>query len=228
MQQNVETQNISSKAMRDKYKKKSNRRSLSFVISSTKSEDFLLSDSLSPENFQTNLERVFISLNKIKHKLSLIKDNELVEEVNWMTDALLGNQLNDIIIKIENENSNNKEDLKKLLELLAEYSSEFNFRRKIESLQSVIMAKEVKLIENKIKEISINKPFDIRNEILDKNFNIFSFLEEVGRSNLLHIISGNIFDYFGLFNKVNQNTFTNFIEDIRDGYKYENPYHNVK
>ena len=228
MQQNNELQNISAKVMRDKYKKKPSRRSLSFVITSTKTEDFALSDSITPENYQTNLERIFLSLNKIKQKLSLIKEDELVEQVNWMTERLLGNQLNDIIIKIENENNNNKEELKRLLELLAEFSSEFNFRRKIESLQSVIMLKKEKLNETKLNETNINKPFDIKNEIMQQDFNIFSFLNEVGRPNLLHIVSGNILNNFGLFNKVNQNTFSNFIDEIKEGYKQENPYHNVK
>jgi hypothetical protein len=207
--------------------KKNVGRSFSLILSSNRPKDMLLSDSFLIDGYQTNLERMIHALNKIKQKLILIKDNKLTDEIDWMVDTLLKKQLNDIVIKIEkiDEENTNKEEFKRLLELLAEFSSEFNFKRDIEKLQLAILnKKEI----NILKKLELSGSFEIKSEIFENDFNIFNFTEQYSRENTLFLISGNIFNYYNLFEKIDQNTFKNFIEQIRIGYKQENPYHNVK
>jgi hypothetical protein len=211
--------------------KKNIGRSFSLILSSNRPKDMLLSDSFLTDGYQTNLERMIHALNKIKQKLILIKDNKLTDEIDWMVDTLLKKQLNDIVIKIEkiDEENTNKEEFKRLLELLAEFSSEFNFKRDIEKLQlSILNKKEKKNNEeiNILKKLEMSGSFEIKSEIFENDFNIFNFVEQYSREDTLFHISRNIFNYYNLFEKIDQNTFKNFIEQIRIGYKQENPYHN--
>jgi hypothetical protein len=74
---------------------------------------------------------------------------------------------------------------------------------------------------------SFQNPFSIHEEIFDPSFNIFEFSDQVGRENVLLIISGNIFNQFDLMEKIPVNIFINFINEIKNGYKKENSYHNV-
>lgn len=224
------TQTIIEVPVREAKRKMKSRKSLSDIISPYKPEELCLSDSFAPENFQTKLERMIQNLNKIRQRLSLIQDMELCEQIDWMVDTLLKNQLNDIIIKIEKEDDANKDELKRLLELLAEFSSEFNFKRNIESLQSAILSKEAGLttvtpIQMIIGDVTTS--VETRADIMSSDFDIFKFSSEVSREKTLLVITGNIFNHFNLFQKIDQTIFRNFIEEIRIGYKQDNPYHNV-
>ena len=65
-------------------------------------------------------------------------------------------------------------------------------------------------------------------EFDDMNFNIFTYVNTVGREKTLYNISFNIFSLFSLFshNLLNQDHFINFIDRIRLGYDNLIPYHN--
>lgn len=220
---------------RNTEKKKSLRKSLTVNPSIYKAKESILGDSFNADNFGTNMERMIETLNLIKKKLHLYQDIELVNKVDWMTDTLLKGQLNDIIIKIESDKIN-KDELEKIFEILAEFSSEFNFQRSMENIQTAILQKKSSMggktglpiitLDDGI-YTGINDIFNIRDEIFDKNFNIWNMIQEEGRENIMPIICGNIFHKYNLLNKIEKTTFINFIEEIRIGYVQTNPYHNV-
>lgn len=198
----------------------------------------ILGESNIIETFETKKERMILWLNQIKKKLKLINDNDLCIEIDWMIETLLYGHLNDIILNVDKETSDQLE-LEKMLELLAEYSSEYNLQRNIENLQKKILQKRSSISLGRILEFDqeVNKTFlnlskqdlfNPRDEIFSKDFNIFDFTERVGRDNAFYIISGNIFNKYNCLDKIKIETFMHFLKEIKSGYKKENPYHNVQ
>jgi hypothetical protein len=209
---------------RDKNKKFSMKKSISHVnCNRSKTKQELFEESFNRDFIQTNLERMINNLNSIKKKLLLIQDIHLAGQIDWMVDTLLKNQLNDVIVKIENDNNTNSSDIEKMLELLAEFSSELNFKRNIEKLQSTFIQKKQSILLNP----DVNEVFNLQSKILVKDFDIFKLAEECDRENVLLVVTGNLFNHFSLFNKIEKDTFASFIEEIKNGYKRSNPYHNV-
>lgn len=228
---------------KDKKQYKTWKKSFSLMPSSNKNrKSKILEDSFLSDKFETNLQRMINSLNKIKHKLNLINDLDLAKEVDWMVDTLIKNQLNNIVINVDKETQPDKEEMEKMLELLAEFSGELYTQRNIESIQSAVLNKKEPLKniiqieeEQEEEEVPINdkctiskeKLFNYRYDIFDSDFNIFNFVNEVGRDSTLLIIAGNAFNKFELMDKIDTLSFINFINEIKCGYLFENPYHNV-
>jgi hypothetical protein len=208
---------------RSKNKKYSLKRSITYTNWRTKTNKELFDESFHNDIIQTNLERMINNLGIIKKKLILISD-PLASQIDWMIDTLLKNQLNDVILKLEKETepSTNAGEIEKMLELLAEFSSELNIQRNIDKLQSTFIQKKQNL---KI-DYELGELYQLQDKILIKNFDIFEFSQEVGRDNLLKVIAGSLFNYFSLLDRVHNEKFFNFIEEIRIGYKKSNFYHN--
>ena len=193
---------------------------------------------ISIEQFETKFDKIIQSLSLIKQKLILVQDTELAEDVDFIVDTLLKNQLNQIEITIENKHVTDKEELERMLLLLEEFSNEFYVHRNLEKLQDSIrnrrgsIQKILKLEEEDLtieNEFSLSKEeiFNVRDEIFEKNYNIFNFEEKVGRDNVLLFTSGSIFNKFSLLDKIEISTFINFTREMKNGYRKENPYHNV-
>jgi hypothetical protein len=206
---------------RNRIKKFSLKKSITYINVRPRTTENLFDESFT-DLIQTNLERMISNLGGIKKKMLLIQDLEMGKQIDWMIDTLLKNQLNDIVVKLETNNTNSL-DIEKMLELLAEFSSEFNLKRNIETLQLTLMSKKHTMKLN-------SECDDLGNsveKILANKFDIFNLTEDVGRENVLKIIAGSLFKYFSLFDKIALDKFFNFIEEIRTGYKRTNFYHNV-
>jgi hypothetical protein len=222
----LDTKSPSKTDQRGLSKKYSMKKSISHVNCNRikKKTDLFFEESFSKDLIQTNLERTISNLNMIKKKLLLIQDIQLAAEIDWMIDTLLKNQLNDVIVKVEKDISNPAE-LEKMLELLAEFSSEFSLKRDIESLQSTLYQKKQSI---GVTDHDLGEIFNFQDKILVKNFDIFTLAQECGRENALLVVSGNLFNYYSLLDRVEKDTFIAFIDEVKIGYKRSNPYHNVK
>jgi hypothetical protein len=222
------------------------RKSMSVVTMITKPYAELLDISMSCDNFETKLERMIHWLNKIKQKLELIQDSALLKEIDWIIDTLLNGQLNDIVLKIQ-KNTTNEVEINKMLELLAEFSSEYNLQRDVENLHKKILSKKKSTmgvnanlieIDDKYEDLfqfdfdriglSKNDIFTPKEEIFSKHFNIFNFISSHGRDETFYIVAGNIFNKYNLLERIKVDIFFNFITEIKNGYLRDNPYHNVK
>jgi hypothetical protein len=229
MDNNINSETTTPKVFeRDSNKKYSMKKSISQVnYNRSKTKNQLFEESFSKDIIQTNLERMISNLNVIKKRLLLIQDMEMAREIDWMVDTLLRNQLNDVIVRVEKDNTTNTAELEKMLELLAEFSSELSFKRNLEQLQSTLFHKKSSIMVTNSNNDNLGDIFNLQDLILTKNFDIFQFTENVGRDNSLLVIGGNLFNYFSLFDKIDKDIFKSFIEEIRLGYKKANPYHNV-
>lgn len=176
---------------------------------------------VSVESIQTNLERMFDILNRIKKRLLLIQEIGLAAQIDWMINTILKNKINDV----NPIHNNDSVQFQQMLELLSEFSSEFNFKRNIEKLQSTFIKKRSNLNNTHIEFDSLCRKFDF---ILSKDFDIFDLCETIGRDNILLTVCGNIFYFFNVMKKIDGDKFANFIFDIKNGYKKSNHYHNVK
>jgi hypothetical protein len=223
--ENINTSNPQVGLERIKSKKYSLKKSISHINCRPKTTKEFFDESFSGDIIQTNLERMINNLGGIKKKLLLLQDIEMANQIDWMIDTLLKNQLNDVIVRIEGDQFTNALEIERMLELLAEYSSEFNVKRNIEQLQSTfLMKKNTMKVDNGITDDFQQNLLD---KILTRKFDIFNLSQEVGRENVLKIVSGNLFNYFSLMDKIEKDKFFNFIEEIRMGYKKNNYYHNV-
>lgn len=202
------------------------KKSISLIECVKKSSETRLDDSQNTDIIQTNLERMIDTLNKIKKRLLLIQEIQQAAEIDWMVDTLLKNRLNDVVVKLEKEGESNSHDIEKMLELLEEYSSEFNFKRSIEKLHSLSLSKKASktTLGHILDEENYYKNYD---EIFQLNFNIFDFCTELGRENVLPTITGNALHYFGVDAKLDKERLKNFLIEVRNGYKKSNYYHNV-
>jgi hypothetical protein len=201
------------------------KKSISLIECIKKTNDTSFDDSQCPDIIQTNLERMIGLLNKMKKRLVLLQDLQHAAEIDWMIDTLLKNKLNDVVIKLEKESDGTCNEIEKMLQLLEEYSSEFNFKRNIEKLQNIILSKKA----SKTKLFNLNEPYfyKIYDIIFNVDFNIFDFCNELGRENVLPTIGGNALHYFNVDSKLDTEKLKNFLVEIRNGYKKTNYYHNV-
>jgi hypothetical protein len=201
------------------------KKSISLIECLKKFNDTNLDDSQNTDIIQTNLERMIDILNRIKKRLILIQEVQQAAEIDWMVDTLLKNRLNDVVVKLEKE-SDGSNDIEKMLELLEEFSSEFNFKRNIEKMQNVLLSKKAASKKNlfHINEQNFYKIYDI---IFNVDFNIFDFCNDVNRENLLPTIAGNVLHYFNVDSNLDTEKLKNFLIEIRNGYKKANYYHNV-
>jgi hypothetical protein len=171
---------------------------------------------------KTNLEKMFDVLNRIKRKLLLCQDIELSAHVDWMIHTILKNKLNDVNLSLEDCEPDNP-DFQKILDLLCEYSSDINFKINLVKLKSNFYNKKGSTIVNEVDLFNIFKKYE---SIFERNFDIFKLSNFVGRDNIMLTVCGNIFFRFDLFRKLSVEKFTNFIVEMKKGYK-DNPYHNV-
>jgi hypothetical protein len=171
---------------------------------------------------QTNLEKMFDVLNRIKRKLLLCQDIELAAQVDWMIHTILKNKLNDVNLSMEDCMPENP-DFQKILDLLCEYSSDINFKINLVKLKSNFSKKKGSTIVNEADLFNLFKKYET---IFDRNFDIFKLSNFVGREDIMLTVCGNIFFRFDLFRKLSVEKFINFISDMKNGYK-DNPYHNV-
>jgi hypothetical protein len=223
---NIEKINLEgspSKESRQLNKKYSMKKSISHVNCNRSKTKKDLFEEFNKDLIQTNLERMITNLNTIKKKLLLIQDMQMASETDWMIDTLLKNQLNDVIVKVEKDIKNPAE-LEKMLELLAEFSSEFSLKRDIERLQATFYLKKQSI---GVTDHDLGEIFNYQDKVLAKNFDVFEVAEECGRESLLLVVSGNLFNYYSLLDRVERDTFISFIEEIKNGYNRANPYHNV-
>jgi hypothetical protein len=215
---------ISHSPEKSRLKKYSMKKSISHVnCNRSKTKKELFEESFNSNLIQTNLERMINNLNSIKKKLLLIQDIQMGMEIDWMIDTLLKNQLNDVIVKIEKDMVTNPTELEKMLELLAEFSSEFSLKRDIEKLQATLQKKQS--LGN---EIDLGEAFNLQDKLLIKNFDLFQMSQDYGRENVLLIVCGNLFNYFSLLDRIEKDTFLSFIEEVKNGYDRSKPYHNVR
>ena len=201
------------------------KKSLSLVECLKKTNDTHLEHSANADIIQTNLERMIDILNRIKKRLLLIQEIQQASEIDWMIDTLLKNKMNDVVIKLENETDTNRNDIEKMLQLLEEYSSEFNFKRNIEKLQTVVLSKKASM--TRLLNLSEENFYKIYDIIFNVDFNIFDFSKELGRENVLPTIAGNALHYFDIDSKMDSDKLKNFLIEIRNGYRKTNCYHNV-
>jgi hypothetical protein len=200
------------------------KKSISLIECLKKTKDTHLDDSVSTDIIQTNMERMIDTLNKIKKRLLLIQEIHQAAEIDWMIDTLLKNRLNDVVIKLEKETQS--KDVERMLGLLEEFSSEFNFKRNIEKLQTI--SHNNKASKTNLFNVTEENFYKIHDVIFNINFNIFDFCNELGRENVLPTIAGNALHYFNLDSKLDIDKLKNFLFEIRNGYKKTNYYHNVK
>lgn len=76
--------------------------------------------------------------------------------------------------------------------------------------------------------VSLSTESDNTEDELDfssSKFNIFKFVEKIGRENILPVMSFYIFDDYDLFSEVKYERFEQFVLKISQGYRRENPYH---
>jgi hypothetical protein len=169
-------------------------------------------------------------------------------------DTILKNELNDFVLRIENENStfNDCINIEKTVELLSEYSSELKFKRNIEKFELSLAKKrdELKLLhENtktseidrldsslfKIDDINLNfNKLNIKEDIFKsypqiftKEFDIIDFSKNIGKDLNFSIVCANIFEKNEMFVKIYKQTFIKFVEQMGRAYVSRNPYHNV-
>jgi hypothetical protein len=217
--------------------KRKSRRSLSNFSEQLKIKAFFKTNSFQKEHFKTKLECIIEYLHTVKYRLQLYQEFELADEIDWIIDIILKNQLNEFIInQTNNENYEvtEDEDLNTLKNLLAEYSSEYNFERTFNKIHKIILLrnkekdklkkKSVELIPNMQLINTINK-IDI--DCFSKDFDMWENVDRFGREQLFHLICDKVFKKLNLFSRISISSFHNFLYQLNNGYIKTNPYHNV-
>jgi hypothetical protein len=171
---------------------------------------------------QTNLDKMFGILNRIKGKLLLCQEIELAAQMDWMVNTILKNKLNDVNLSLEDCMDDNP-DFQKILNLLCEYSSDINFKINLVKLKSTFPKKRNNSIVNEVDLANLFKNYQC---IFEKDFDIFKLSNFVGRDEIMLTVCSNIFHHFDLLKKLSIEKFTNFMLEMTRGYM-DNPYHNV-
>ena len=90
-------------------------------------------------------------------------------------------------------------------------------------LKSNLSKKKTSTVVNEVDLTNLFKSYEC---IFEKDFDIFKLSNFVGRDDIMLTVCGNIFHRFDLLKKIGVEKFTNFISEMKRGYR-DNYYHNV-
>ena len=156
-------------------------------------------------------------------KKSILKTN------NYNLKKELNKTINFKVIKPSSE-----QNIKNKKKLIIKAKTEYPLRNKSNgikvhknSVKKDNYEKKDQLSSNKSVNILYEEKLNLNelDNIDDKDFNIFEFVEKVGKENTLPLISKYIFNYFNFGGIINISKYNNWCKKISEGYK-NNSYHN--
>jgi len=200
-----------------------------------------------------NCTKLMIEQNSMKHKTSLnsldifnhtrissldmFKKNFVKHTTNTPTAKMIRDSFT---IEEENSNSQNECNQSNEIKPIKNFiQSTIEIKKNTKNIKRNSMAIDFDIYldrNSKVKEIKNNMMLNTDNFIIvdesvvksvsSKTFDIFQFQKEVGDKNCLPFLTYEIFFYYDLYSFINIVAMENFINNIRDGYIKDNPYHN--
>ncbi len=188
---------------------------------------------------QTPLEKILnILANTLKFLFNSKAEEKMIQDLEWVIKKIETNSLYSYDFPMNSPINTNiySDNLKTFVDYLNYYCEQpLTFQSpKLSKTQIVKNVSELECIKKphrKNSSIILSKNYidsidEDREDILNKDFNIFEYEKKVGRYNVLPSIALIAIKCTKTIDLINCINISAFLESIRNGYKDNNPYHN--